>query len=375
MIVRRLLSALLALLIALAGIPALAQSSIAQTPLGASSENKLHNIRTAAGALSGWVILSGETFSFNEAVGPRTAEEGYLNAENGRGAKVRGGGVAQVATTLYLAVRELDGVVFEEFHSYGAKFSDGYVSDPDDAVLVDYNAGTDLCFTNYGETMRIDLWLDEDSLNCSAGPLSGAVSRGGVLASAATLADGTQARKENILLCALAIDGAVVFPGEEFSFNAVVGPRTAEEGYQNAVNGRGVKVRGGGVAQVASTLYLAVKQEPGLTVTQKRTYGDRYNQNYVSDPDDAIVTDYAAGTDFAFRNDTGAALTVRMTIDANDVLRCELLSEDALWDDDGFIWEDDWFSDDDAFFDEGDGQWVLDDNGEWIWESVWEWIE
>lgn len=360
--------------------PALAESSYAQTPLGASSENKIYNIEKVARTLSGWVLLGGETFSFNEAVGPRSAEAGYRNAENGRGAKVRGGGAAQAATTLYLAVRDRSDIAVEEFRSYGSKFSDGYVDDPDDAVLVDYNAGTDFTFTNLGGTLVIEMWTDGDSVCCSVNPIASGTPAGKTIASAATYADGAQARRENIALSASAVSGTVLEPGEEFSFNDTVGPRRAEYGYQNAVNGRGVKVRGGGVAQTASTLYLAAKQIDGLTMTAKRTYGDSYNQSYVADPDDAIVTDYGAGIDFAFRNDTGERIEIVMDLDSSGFLRCEILTagEDesfADWDD-GFDWnEDDWFFDGDDSFDEGDGQWVLGENGEWIWESAWEWIE
>jgi len=363
---RRFLAVLLLFCVLCPLCPALAQqSSFAQTPLGLSSANKVHNLCTAAQALSGWVVLSGETFSFNEAVGPRTAEEGYLNAENGRGAKVRGGGVAQVATTLYLAVRELDDIVIEEFRTYGSRFTDGYVSDPADSVLVDYKAGTDFSFTNFGPALCISMWVDEAGVNCSVDPTA---SPWGMtyIASASTVADGAKARRKNISLASSSIDGVVVWPGEEFSFNSVVGPRTSEMGYQNAVNGRGVKVRGGGVAQVASTLYMAVKQVEGLVVTEKSLYGDRYNQSYVSDPADAIVTDYGAGTDFAFRNETDEPLVISMTVDASDILHCELYADATLWDD-AFADGDDWFFD-------GDGEWVLDENGEWVWQDAWDWI-
>lgn len=49
-------------------------------------------------------------------------------------------------------------------------------------------------------------------------------------------------------------------PGEEFSFNNLVGQRTIENGFQAApsyVNGESVDEVGGGICQVSSTLYDA----------------------------------------------------------------------------------------------------------------------
>ncbi len=56
--------------------------------------------------------------------------------------------------------------------------------------------------------------------------------------------------------------------GDVFSFNDIVGDRTSARGYKTAVNGRGVKAMGGGVAQVATTLYLAL-QKLTASITSK----------------------------------------------------------------------------------------------------------
>lgn len=68
--------------------------------------SSLENVKIAAGVLNGQRIEAGETFSFNEAVGRRTAEGGYLEAPEpayGIGAVGVGGGVCQVSTALYQA--------------------------------------------------------------------------------------------------------------------------------------------------------------------------------------------------------------------------------------------------------------------------------
>ncbi|QZY47245.1 VanW family protein [Mycolicibacterium austroafricanum] len=80
------------------------------------------NIKRAADAIDGIVVAPGETFSLNGATNPRTAANGYVEAGiilNGRPDSGVGGGVSQVATTLfnaaYFAGMEL---VEHQEHSY-----------------------------------------------------------------------------------------------------------------------------------------------------------------------------------------------------------------------------------------------------------------
>lgn len=68
-------------------------------------------------------------------------------------------------------------------------------------------------------------------------------------------------RSYNISVAAKALDGVLVAPGEIFSFNSVVGPRSSESGYKDAkviINNEFVDGIGGGVCQVSSTLYNSV---------------------------------------------------------------------------------------------------------------------
>jgi vancomycin resistance protein YoaR len=67
-------------------------------------------------------------------------------------------------------------------------------------------------------------------------------------------------RCNNIEIATKALDGTIVMPGEAFSFNDTVGPRTVERGYQEAGTYVGNKVEpgiGGGICQVSTTLYRA----------------------------------------------------------------------------------------------------------------------
>lgn len=68
-------------------------------------------------------------------------------------------------------------------------------------------------------------------------------------------------RSHNLYLAAKALDGAVLAPGQTFSFNKRVGPRLPQYGYKSAPvvkDGELVPDIGGGVCQVSSTLYNAV---------------------------------------------------------------------------------------------------------------------
>ena len=76
-----------------------------------SDANRNNNINLAANAVSGTVIMPGETFSFNQATGQRTLEKGYLPAAaiaGGTTVDEVGGGVCQVSSTLFNAAAMAD---------------------------------------------------------------------------------------------------------------------------------------------------------------------------------------------------------------------------------------------------------------------------
>lgn len=292
------------------------------TSTGGASSAQKNNIELAIAALDGAYVGYGDVFSFNDIVGPRTEERGYKRAVNGRGVKAMGGGVAQVATTLYLALKKLDGIEYLEKKTYGSKFTGGYVSSGSNAIITDYDEGVDFRFrNNYGD-FYINLWTAGSSIECQLVSYDGP-GFGDIIGSSSIYLDGSGAQRHNIELAAGSINDTILESGDTFSFNAVVGPRTAAYGYKTALNGRGVKVVGGGVAQVASALWLAIKNLDVVAVTEKSTYGRRYNQSYVSSSADAILTDYAAGTDFCFRYDGYGQLSIYTSV-SGDSLNCEI---------------------------------------------------
>lgn len=107
-------------------------------------------------------------------------------------------------------------------------------------------------------------------------------------------------RTHNIHLSAGAINGLLMKPNEVFSFNEVVGLRSAERGYQEApviVNGKMEPGLGGGICQVSTTLYNAVLLSD-LSVIERECHF--FPASYVPIGLDATV-DYG-NIDLVFRN-------------------------------------------------------------------------
>jgi len=107
-------------------------------------------------------------------------------------------------------------------------------------------------------------------------------------------------RTENLRLACEAIDGLILNPGDVFSFNEVVGERTAEKGYKPATvysGGQSLEELGGGVCQVASTLYYATLH---LNMEQVHREPHQFVVTYVPKGMDATV--YWGHIDYQFRN-------------------------------------------------------------------------
>lgn len=84
--------------------------------------------------------------------------------------------------------------------------------------------------------------------------------KGIMVAFSSSYATSAPGRCKNIEIATSAINGTIVMPGEIFSFNDVVGPRTIERGYQEAGTYVGNKIEpgiGGGICQVSTTIYRA----------------------------------------------------------------------------------------------------------------------
>ena len=90
------------------------------TDMGLSSSNRIWNVHLLGNYLDGTIVKAGETFSYNEVVGPRTIERGFREGQMIFGGVLIpsiGGGVCQTATTIFNAAFEA-GLPVSERHNH-----------------------------------------------------------------------------------------------------------------------------------------------------------------------------------------------------------------------------------------------------------------
>jgi vancomycin resistance protein YoaR len=128
----------------------------------------------------------------------------------------------------------------------------------------------------------------------------------------------TDDRAFNVKLAAQRLNGIVIAPNEVFSFNGALGEVSAATGYRESYSIIGdytVRDTGGGVCQVATTLFRAVFFG-GYTIEDRSAHAyriRRYEQEGMPLGLDATV--YDPGTDFKFRNDGPSYLLIQTAID------------------------------------------------------------
>ena len=134
------------------------------TPLKSGSPNRITNIKLTCNKINGYILKKGETFSFNQIVGPCTAEEGYLESEiyvNKQITYALGGGNCQVSTTLYNCCLQIDGITIVERHEHGMDVD--YIEDGKDAT-VSYGS-KDFSFKNETSTdLKIYTSIDDKAV-------------------------------------------------------------------------------------------------------------------------------------------------------------------------------------------------------------------
>lgn len=119
-------------------------------------------------------------------------------------------------------------------------------------------------------------------------------------------------RTTNIKLSSNKINGVVLMPGEEFSYNKVVGQRTAAKGYKSApvyVGGKVVNDIGGGICQVSSTLYNTALRA-NLEIVKRSNH--RFATGYVPLSTDATVS--WGGPEFIFKNSRKYPIKIVSTV-------------------------------------------------------------
>ena len=124
-------------------------------------------------------------------------------------------------------------------------------------------------------------------------------------------------RIHNVQLVARLVDGALIAPGAEFSFNGTTGERSPERGFREApviINGELQTGIGGGVCQVSTTVFNAAF-EAGLSITS-RTNHALYISHY---PQGRDATVNYPDTDLKFKNDTSKWLLLRTFVGSSEL--------------------------------------------------------
>lgn len=126
----------------------------------------------------------------------------------------------------------------------------------------------------------------------------------------------------NVNLAASRINGVIIPPGEEFSFNKHVGEISRDTGYQSAYiisGGRTVLGDGGGVCQVSTTVFRAALNS-GLPITERKAHAYRVGY-YEQDSKPGIdATVYNPSVDLKFKNDTGNHILVQTKVDTKKLV-------------------------------------------------------
>lgn len=166
----------------------------------ANAGNRGHNINLASSRLNNTILMPGETFSYLKVVGPYGASNGYLPAPiylNGDTATANGGGVCQLASTLYNAQLRAG---LQTVSRRGHTFAPNYVPKGLDATV--YSTTTDFKFKNNyeypfyivsyvkGNYLTVDIWTNENALGGKTYEPYSIPSNGGWLAYLKTIENG-----------------------------------------------------------------------------------------------------------------------------------------------------------------------------------------
>ena len=135
-----------------------------------------------------------------------------------------------------------------------------------------------------------------------------------------------QNRCENLRVASSYLDGITIQPGEIFSTYEAIGPVTAARGYQTApviINNELIPGIGGGVCQIATTLYNAVLMAE-LKVVERKNHS--MPVSYVEKGRDATLAE--GYIDFRFENNTKNPIYLESYIEGNR-LYMNLFSHDS----------------------------------------------
>lgn len=172
----------------------------------------------------------------------------------------------------------------------------------------------------YGQTISIPLTASEPEI------LGDAVYFRDVLGSCETKHNTDENRNTNLRLLCEALDGVILQPGEEFSYNGTVGERTEEKGYKAATAYSGtrmVKDIGGGVCQGSTTLYNCALLAD-VEILERVCHGAKVT--YIQLGLDAAVN-WNTKTDLRFKNNFHFPMMIKAEV-SDGYVKMQLLGTD-----------------------------------------------
>ena len=140
-----------------------------------NSGNRGHNVSLAASKLNGTILMPGETFSYLKEVGPYNGKSGFKPAPAylaGELIYANGGGVCQVASTLYMAqlYAGLE-TVYRTNHSHAPAYVPKGLDATVSGTTVDYKFKNQYKYPIYissyvsGDYLTIDIWTSDKALD------------------------------------------------------------------------------------------------------------------------------------------------------------------------------------------------------------------
>ena len=140
-----------------------------------SAGNSGHNIQTGAAYFNNTLLMPGKEFSCTDGIGPTTAERGFVSSNTYVGGQVvpgMGGGVCQIATTLYNAELRA-GILPTERQNH--MMTVGYIGIGLDATLADdlidlrfvntYDYPLIITTSSTGGSLTVEIWSNSNATN------------------------------------------------------------------------------------------------------------------------------------------------------------------------------------------------------------------
>ena len=136
-------------------------------------------------------------------------------------------------------------------------------------------------------------------------------------------------RSINLKLSMKGVNGTILKPGDEFSYNGILGERTYEKGYRNATiisGGKYVQGMAGGICQTSTTIFNAAL-EAGLDITERSSHS--LKSSYVKVGRDAAVS-YGV-LDLKFKNNYDIPIKIEGIYNNNGTLTTKIWSQGYIY--------------------------------------------